>query len=131
METPLQQLERLVQALDTLVAREAALIAMADWDGASAVQDRMQSLVGTIVPLSQSLSAESALPPTIQSKISSIMARQRISLDLYRAKMMRLKEDITNTLSAQKRLATVRPVYFAPKTTPRAIHQSSVFSERG
>lgn len=131
METPLQQLERLTAALDTLVARETTLVAISDWEGAEDVQKRMEAVVETIVPLSQALETKASLPSALKAKISSILARQRGALDLYRAQMQRIHADLKNTQSAQKRLATLRPVYFAPKVPARATSQPGSFSAQG
>ena len=131
METPLQQVERLVQALDVLVAREAALLKMADWDEAGRVKERMVVLVDAIVPLARSLHADGTMPRALQTRLEAIMARQRAALDLFRANLQRVKAELDNARTAQARLGSVRPVYFPPVKQARATHQTSVFSAQG
>lgn len=131
METPLQQLDRLVLALDTLVARETTLIAISDWEGAGQVQQRMLAVVDAIAPLSRDLEKQAALPAALKARISAIMAREQGALDLYRAHMQRIHAELKNTQAAQTRLSTLRPVYFAPKRPARATSQSGVFSAHG
>lgn len=131
MESPLQKLDRLLSAFDALSARETAMLAAAEWDGATMVQDRIQALADAIFLLAKDLGAAGPMPRGLRSRIGKLIQRQRASLDSYRSRMLAVQDELGRSNEARSRLTALRPAYSTTAWDPAARARSGGFFSQG
>jgi hypothetical protein len=125
-ETPVQRLERLIDALDVLVSQEATLLGSAAWDAAAEVQTRLSEIVDAMTPLALELNRNGLLPPPLRARAESIIARQRAVVEALERSRAQLQAEMQAVSNAQTRLHALRP-YAGPSMREAA----SAFAAKG
>jgi len=109
--TPVQRLERLLTALDTLVAQEAMLLQAEAWAEATGVHLRLSAIADTVVPLTMELKRDGLLPPALIERALAIIARQQVTIDWLQKNLARVKAGQRMADAARARLNVLRPAY--------------------
>jgi hypothetical protein len=109
--TPVQRLERLLAALDTLVAQEAMLLDAEAWAEATDVRLRLGAVADAVAPLALELNRAGLLPPALQERAAGIIARQQTIVDNLQKNLLRVKAERRATDAAHARLNVLRPAY--------------------
>jgi hypothetical protein len=109
--TPVQRLERLLTALDTLVAQEAMLLEAEAWAEATGVHLRLSAIADTVATLTLELKREGLLPPALIERALAILARQQATIDQLQKSLARVKAGQRMADAARSRLNVLRPAY--------------------
>jgi len=120
--TPVQRLERLLTALDTLVAQEAMLLEAEAWAEATDVRLRLNAVAEAVAPLTLELNRDGLLPPALIERMAAIIARQQTIIDSLQKNLARVKTGQRMADAARARLNVLRPAYAggAKRGTPSA-----------
>ena len=108
---PVQRLERLLTALDTLVAQEAMLLEAEAWAEAADVRLRLSAVAEAVAPLALDLNRHGLLPPTLIEQLAAIIARQQAIIDSLQKNLVRVKAEQRMADTARARLNVLRPAY--------------------
>ena len=109
--TPVQRLERLLTALDTLVAQEAMLLEAEAWTEATDVRLRLSAIAEAVSPLTLELKRDGLLPPALIERAAAIIARQQAIIDRLQKNLARVKAEQRIADTARARLNVLRPAY--------------------
>jgi hypothetical protein len=109
--TPVQRLERLLTALDTLVAQEATLLEAEAWTEATDVRRRLTAVADAVAPLAVELNRDGLLPPLLIERAAAILARQQATIDQLQKSLARVKAGQRMADAARSRLNVLRPAY--------------------
>jgi hypothetical protein len=109
--TPVQRLERLLAALNTLVAQEAMLLDAEAWAEATDVRLRLSAIADAVTPLALELNRAGLLPPALRARAALIIARQQTIVDNLQKNMARVKAERRAIDAAHARLNVLRPAY--------------------
>ena len=108
---PVQRLERLLTALDTLVAQEAMLLEAEAWAEAADVRLRLSAVAEAVAPLALDLNRNGLLPPALIEQLAAIIARQQAIIDSLQKNLVRVKAEQRMADTARARLNVLRPAY--------------------
>jgi hypothetical protein len=108
---PVQRLERLLTALDTLVAQEAMLLEAEAWAEAADVRLRLSAVAEAVAPLALDLNRHGSLPPALIEQMAAIIARQQAMIDNLQKNLVRVKAEQRMADTARARLNVLRPAY--------------------
>ena len=108
---PVQRLERLLTALDTLVAQEAMLLEAEAWAEAADVRLRLSAVAEAVAPLALDLNRNGSLPPPLIEQMAAIIARQQAIIDSLQKNLVRVKAEQRMADTARARLNVLRPAY--------------------
>jgi hypothetical protein len=108
---PVQRLERLLTALDTLVAQEAMLLEAEAWAEAADVRLRLSAVAEAVAPLALDLNRNGLLPPALIEQMAAIIARQQAIIDSLQKNLVRVKAEQRMADTARARLNVLRPAY--------------------
>jgi hypothetical protein len=109
--TPIQRLDRLLTALDTLVAQEATLLDAEAWTEATDVRRRLTAVADAVAPLAVELNRDGLLPPLLIERAAAILARQQATIDKLQKSLARVKAGQRMADAARSRLNVLRPAY--------------------
>jgi hypothetical protein len=109
--TPVLRLERLLTALDTLVAQEATLLEAEAWAEAADVRLRLSAVAEAVAPLALDLNRNGSLPPPLIEQMAAIIARQQAIIDSLQKNLVRVKAEQRMADTARARLNVLRPAY--------------------
>ena len=109
--TPVQRLERLLTALDTLVMQEAMLLQTEAWAEAADVRLRLSAIADAVAQLTLELKRDGLLPPALIERAVAIIARQQTTIDWLQKNLARVKAGQRMTDAARARLNVLRPAY--------------------
>ncbi len=109
--TPVQRLERLLTALDTLVAQEATLLQAEAWTEATGVHVRLSAIAEVVAPLTLELQRDGLLPQALVERAVDILARQQATIDRLQKSLARVKAGQRTADEARARLNVLRPAY--------------------
>jgi hypothetical protein len=109
--TPVQRLERLLSALDTLVAQEAMLLEAEAWAEATDVRLRLSAVAEAVAPLTLELNRDGLLPPALIERMATIIARQQTIIDNLQKNLARIKAELRIADTARGRINVLRPAY--------------------
>ena len=106
METTGQACDRLVTALEDLLAQEAAALAQGDFGAALELQERAAPLVDYLAA-----HGPRAAAPALRSRIGALCERRSAAGDRLAAAIARVREELGDTQTAQRRVARIAPAY--------------------
>lgn len=110
-----KKFNRLVDALDTLVAQESATLAERDYAAAIAIQQRAQPVVDCLLALGSEMADEIA-----RARIAGLLARRQHSIDLLESQLAIARDELLALQEGASRVARVAPVYGRPRNAPPA-----------
>ncbi len=105
METPAQMLLRLLAAFEDLVAQEALLLQTDNYAAVLEMQDRTAPLVSRLIELAKVADAAA------RDRLAGVLMRRQRSQDLLSKQIARIREELNEIRSSQRRVAQIAPVY--------------------
>jgi|SRR5687767_3920002 hypothetical protein len=112
METVAEHCERIVTALEDLVAQEGAAVASRDFNAMLALQERTAPLVDFLVA-----KAPAASGSTLRNRIFTLHDRRRQNGDALAAEIERTRAELQQMENTRRRVAQIAPVYGQPGLT--------------
>jgi len=108
METPLQTAQRLLAALEDLVARESVLLRTTNYLEAVTIQERAGPLVQELARLADQPGVDS-----LKERVAALMAIRMESWHYIDANLDRMQQELARINEARARLGRIAPVYAA------------------
>ena len=128
METPVETLQRLLGAFETLAREERTLLAAGDYAAALPVLDREGPLVDEIARLVAHPNVARELTLSLRSRVEAIVSAQGIQLRDLSSNMTAVRSELDQLTAAQTRAHRVLPAYRREAAAAASVH-SSLHSE--
>jgi hypothetical protein len=106
MEAPRQTFDRLVEALDELVTREAATLAEHDYQTVNEIQRRADPVVEALASLGGLVSDAVA-----RARVAGLLARRQHSIDFLETQLATARAELMAVQASTLRVAQIAPVY--------------------
>lgn len=106
MEAPEQKFNRLLGALDELVALEAATLAQRDFTAVDAIQRRAEPLVAGLAEL-----GPEAADARARARVASLLSRRQHSIEFLESQLATAREELNSVQESTQRVARIAPVY--------------------
>jgi hypothetical protein len=112
METIAQHCERIVTALEDLVAQEGAAVASRDFSAMLALQERTAPLVDFVI-------ARAPVPSgsALRNRLMALHERRRQNGEALAAEIERTRAELQQMQNTRRRVAQIAPVYGQPGLT--------------
>ena len=108
METPDRQFERLLIAIEDLIAQEELLLQAEDFDAVPPLQARAAPIIERLVALAGSVN------PQLRQRVTALVARRARSEALLTRQMAQIREELSALQTSRQRIAQMMPVYRQP-----------------
>lgn len=112
MEAPRRQFQRVLLALEDLVAQEALLLGAQDFAAVPALQARAAPLVDWLVAEAPAADA------SLRRQVTELVERRARSAELLSRQIARVREELGAMQTSRQRLAQVMPAYRQPADVP-------------
>ena len=113
MESPAQTCARLLVALEELVAQEAGRLEARDFAAVVRIQERAAPLIEHLAVHGREISDEA-----FRARVRAVLARRQRTGEWLGAQLARVREELRQTVIAQRRMAQMAPAY-AGMSRPR------------
>jgi hypothetical protein len=120
METPVQRWSRLVNALEDLVAEEAAALHGGDFDAANTIGDRAAMVVEWLV------THASVITPPLAERLASVQAKRAANAEFLEGEITRTRDNLQQVAIGRRRVAQIAPVYGRSAGTAQRSRLSAV-----
>lgn len=104
--SPHRTFDRLLGALDELVAQETATLASGDFEAVADIQQRAAPLVDGLT----ALGAEAA-DDIARARVAALLARRQHNIDFIETQLATAREELLALQEGARRVARVLPVY--------------------
>jgi len=111
METPGNTCQRLVSALEVLVAEEHCLVRSGEIQKIRAVQDRAESIISRLVELRSDPAAGPAETDSLLPRLAGLQARRASSIEVMGSRLAEMRATLSALGSARCRLAQLGTAY--------------------
>ena len=111
MQTPGNTCQRLVAALEILVAEEQCLVRSGEIQKIRAVQERAESVVNRLVELGRDPEFASRDTEALLPRLAGLQARRASSIEMMGSRMAEMRATLAALDSARSRLGNLRNTY--------------------
>lgn len=111
METPAQGIQRLLTAVETLVAEEEVLFRAGDYQEACTTQDRLQPLIDHLCALAGTPAMLGRLDAALQKRARDVLVRRQQSGEFLAVRLAEVRTQLSLLAEAQHRTTRLKPVY--------------------
>ena len=105
-QSPRQKFNRLLGALDELVAQETATLADRDFEGVREIQERAAPVVAGLAELGPDVADELA-----RARVAGLLARRQHNIDFIETQLATVREELQSLQESTRRVASIAPVY--------------------
>ncbi|ACB73730.1 hypothetical protein [Opitutus terrae] len=106
MESSTEKFDRLLKALDELVAEEAALIRAADYAAIGGVQKRAEPVLAALTALAPENASVEA-----RKRVGILLERREQNIETLRTRAVVAREELDSLQGSARRAARIAPVY--------------------
>lgn len=106
MESPGQTFDRLLKALDDLVAEEAAMIQAADHGAVAEIQQRAEPVITALAALAPAVADAGA-----QARVGALLERRQRNIDLLGTQLAEARGELDSLQQSERRAARIAPIY--------------------
>jgi hypothetical protein len=117
MQTPGNTCQRLVAALEILVAEEQCLVRSGEIQKIRAVQERAESVVNRLVELRRDSESASRDTEALLPRLAGLQARRASSIEMMGSRMAEMRATLAALDSARSRLGQLRSAYTHKRKT--------------
>ena len=121
METPGRQFERLLLALEDLIAQEELMLHAEEFAAVPPLQARAAPIIERLIALAGSVESP------LRERVVALVERRGRSEEILTREMNRVREELTAMQTSRQRVAQMMPAYRQPVGDSAAGH----FSARG
>jgi len=119
MDLPGKTCERLVAALESLVAEEQCVVRTGELDKIRAVQLRADSIVTRLVELRHDPAATNQDTEPLLPRLAALQARRAATMEIMDSRLAEMRGTLAALNAARGRLGTMRQVYGPSRRTNR------------
>ena len=105
METADRQFERLLLAIEDLIAQEELLLQAEDFDAVPALQSRAAPIIERLVALAGSVDVR------LRKRVVDLVERRTRSEELLTRQIARVQDELSAMKTSRQRIAKMMPVY--------------------
>ncbi|HYP17007.1 MAG TPA: hypothetical protein VEQ65_07320 [Opitutus sp.] len=105
-EAPRHKFNRLVNALDELVAHEAATLQARDYEGVVAIGRRADPVVAALAELGPDVADDMA-----RARVAGLLARRQHSIEFLETQLVTAREELLALQGSMQRVSRLAPVY--------------------
>jgi hypothetical protein len=111
METPAQGIQRLLTAIESLVAEEEVLFRAGEFQEAGVTQDKLQPLIDHLGELARTPAMLGRLDDALKRRAAEILDRRMRSAELLSVRLAEVRAQLRIIAEAQQRTTRLKPVY--------------------
>jgi flagellar biosynthesis/type III secretory pathway chaperone len=116
MERAEQKFDRLLGALDDLVAQEAATLAQRDFPAVESIQRRAEPLVAALAALGPTAATVPA-----RARVETLLARRQNSIEFLETELAAARAELSLVEESAGRVARIAPVYGRAEGSPTSL----------
>jgi hypothetical protein len=117
MQTPGNTCQRLVAALEILVAEEQCLVRSGEMQEIRAVQDRAESIINCLVELRRDPAVAPQDTEPLLPRLAGLQARRASSIEMMGSRLAEMRATLAALDSARSRLGQLRSAYTRKRKT--------------
>lgn len=118
MESAAQSIQRLVTAVETLVAEEEVLFRAGEFQEAGVTQEKLQPLIDRIGELARTPALIGRLDAALRKRAGEILLRRQQSAEFLAVRLAEVRAQLHLISEAQHRTLRLKPVYGRPGGEP-------------